>query len=84
MDVRARIVGQLARYLRLSPDAIEGDTPIADYGLDSSVAVSFSGEVGRWVGRQQDPSLLWIYPTVDALLQHVLNELKTRSTANAA
>ncbi len=84
VDVRARIVGQLARYLRLSPDAIEGDTPIADYGLDSSVAVSFSGEVGRWVGRQQDPSLLWIYPTVDALLQHVLNELKTRSTANAA
>jgi acyl-CoA synthetase (AMP-forming)/AMP-acid ligase II/acyl carrier protein len=82
-EIGAVIKAQLARYLRIAADSIDDDTPIADYGLDSSVAVGFSGEIARWVGRPQDPSLLWICPTVEALRRHVLDELQAAAPAGA-
>ena len=73
-DVRGWLLSRLSNSLGITSSAIENDAPIADYGLDSSVAISLSSEIASWVGREQDSSLLWIYPSVNALSEHILKE----------
>lgn len=73
--VRAMILARLSQLLGMHPSRIDFGTSFSDLGLDSSVAVGFAGEVEKWVGRQQDSSLLWIHPDIDSLSQHVIGEL---------
>lgn len=74
-QVRALIIARLSQLLRMPASRIDLGASFSDLGLDSSVAVGFSAEVERWVGRKQDSSLLWIYPDVDSLCGHVIAEL---------
>lgn len=74
-QVHALIVARLARHLRVSVGRLDDVATFSDLGLDSSVAVGFAAEVGRWIGRQQDSSLLWIHPNIGSLCEHVMSEL---------
>jgi len=77
-QVRRQLVARLAELLGMDAESIEDEVSMADYGLDSSLAVGLSGEIGRWVGTQQDPGLLWSCPTVQALVEHVLDAVRVR------
>ena len=70
-DIHAWLIAYLSELLELDPDEIESDDPLAAYGLDSSGAVCMIGDVGKWLGRDLDPALLYSYPTVAALTRHL-------------
>ncbi|KRE90072.1 hypothetical protein ASG87_18880 [Frateuria sp. Soil773] len=78
--VHALIVAKLAKQLRMPVARIDPGASFSDLGLDSSAAVGFASDVERWIGRRQDSSLLWIYPNIDALCNHVLHELASVRT----
>lgn len=78
-EVRRHLVARLAVLLNMDADSIEDEVAIADYGLDSSLAVGMSGEIGRWLGAEQDPGLLWSCPTVNALVEHVTDQIRMRT-----
>ena len=42
------------------------------YGLDSSAAISITEMLGNYLGRNLDPRLLYDYPTVQSLVQHLV------------
>jgi hypothetical protein len=67
----------LAIYLRVRSDEIDVSQSFAYYGLDSSVAVSLTGDLGDLADgllfKKLDPMLFWEYTYIEALAQHLVN-----------
>ncbi|BBD69135.1 phosphopantetheine-binding protein [Nostoc commune NIES-4072] len=75
-EIQAWIVLYLADLLEVDSDEIEVTIPFDRYGLDSSAAVGLTGDLEDWLGCELDPTLLYDYPTVEALVKHLVSELK--------
>lgn len=65
------LISHLALYLKMPADEIDITEPLAAYGLDSSVAVSTTGELATWLGCELEPTLFWEYPSIEALTQYL-------------
>lgn len=72
--IQAWLIARLAPYLNVSPDDIDIDEPFADYSLDSSVAVTLTGELADWLNCDLSPTLFWKYPNISTLAQHLAQE----------
>lgn len=64
----------LADQLQMAAADIEGDKPFADYGMTSVMAVTLARAVSAHLARPVPATLLWNFPTVNALANHLLNE----------
>ncbi len=69
--VRAWLVGMVAQRCNLAPGQIDSGLPLASYGLHSADMVGLSGQLADWLGRPLEPTLLYSYPTIEALAQHL-------------
>lgn len=58
----------LDRRLGARPDPRRS---LADCGLDSALAVELAAALGDWLGRPLDATLLWNYPSIQALAGHL-------------
>src|SRR5205823_7296959 len=54
-----------------APDGTDRCAPSASYGLGSIHAVSLSGELERWLGRPLAPTLVYDFPSVQALARQL-------------
>ncbi len=70
-EIQDWIVTYLGELLEVDPDDIDVTIPFDRYGLDSSAAVGLTGDLEDWLGKEIDPTLLYDYPTVEALVQHL-------------
>lgn len=78
-EIQDWIVSYLADLLEVDSDEIDVTIPFDRYGLDSSAAVGMTGDIEEWLERDVDPTLLYDYPTIEALVQHLSSQLKTKS-----
>lgn len=69
--IRDWIVTYLSRLLEVSTDEIDTEIPFDSYGLDSSAAIGLTGDLEDWLGQEIDPILLYDYPTVESLVEHL-------------
>lgn len=75
------LVNRLADHLEVPAEEIDPDCPFADFGIDSRTSVSLSGELETLVGRELTPTLVWDYPTVNAVVAHLApNTISGRPT----
>ncbi|MEH2080434.1 acyl carrier protein [Nostoc sp.] len=74
--IQVWLVSYLAEQLEINSNEIDVTIPFERYGLDSSAAVSLSGDLEEWLGCEIDPTLLYDYPTIKALARHLAEELK--------
>jgi acyl transferase domain-containing protein/acyl carrier protein len=79
-DVRAWLVERVAGKLRVPPEQLDPREPLARYGLDSLTAVQLAGELEQWLGRPLSPVLVYDYPTIDALAEHLAGADETAHT----
>jgi acyl carrier protein len=70
-EIQDWIVVYLANLLEIDPEEIDVTIPFDRYGLDSSAAIGFTGDLEEWLGKEIDPTLLYDYPTVEALVEHL-------------
>ncbi len=70
-QIRAWLVQRLAALLQVDAAAIDVTAPFARYGMDSARSVSLSGELEDWLSRRLPTTLLYQYPTVEALSRHL-------------
>ena len=70
-EIQAWIVSYLADLMEVEPDEVDVTLPFEQYGLDSAEAVELSGDLEDWLGRNLNPTLLYNYPTVEALAQQI-------------
>jgi acyl carrier protein len=74
-----RSAGDVERWLKtlvgdllgISADKIDVHAPFDRYGLDSSTAISVTIELEEFLGRELDATLLYQYPTIAELAQHL-------------
>jgi acyl carrier protein len=76
VEIQAWIVSYLAELLEIEPDEVNPTIPFDRYGLDSSAAVGLTGDLEDWMEKKLDPTLLYDYPTVEALSRHLAEEFK--------
>jgi acyl carrier protein len=73
--IRRRLRARIAELLELDASEIDMNQPLVEHGIDSMKAVTFSLELETWLDRKLPPTLLWDYPTIDALAEYVAGEI---------
>ena len=73
-DIQGWLVSYMAELLEIEPDEIDVTIPFDRYGLDSSAAVGLTGDLEDWLKTELDPTLMYDYPTIEALAKHVAIE----------
>jgi len=81
--IQAWLITRVSTALSLNPDEIDVRETFSSFGLDSRTAVSLSGDLERWLGRRLPPTLVWDYPTIDALSRHLDADASPSATAAA-
>lgn len=72
IEIQTWIVNYIAELLEVKPKKIDVTIPFDRYGLDSSAAVGLAGDLETWLERELDPTLLYDYPTIESLTQHLV------------
>ena len=70
-SIQAWLISRLAEALKVAASEIDGREPFANYGMNSMTAVSLSGDLEDWLGRTISPTIMWDYPTINALAEHL-------------
>jgi acyl carrier protein len=65
------LIARVARELDRAPEEVDPELPFATLGLDSTVAVSISGELEERLGIRIDPTAVFEYPTIRRLAGHL-------------
>jgi acyl carrier protein len=69
------LIDKLASSLGVDREEIDLEKSIFAYGLDSSVALSLTGELEIFVDLELDPTLFWEYPKISELAEYLVDEL---------
>src|SRR5690348_14597221 len=80
---QTKLVGWLSGYISdlLALDAadIDLDLSFSRYGLDSSAAVGMSGDLGTWLKLDIDPAVVYDYPCISRLAEHLSADPNVRA-----
>lgn len=71
-EIATWLTRTLGELLEMSPSEIDASAPFDRYGLDSSAAISVTEMLGDYLGRELDPRLLYDYPSIHSLVQHLV------------
>ncbi|MBP5974475.1 AMP-binding protein [Brasilonema sp. CT11] len=77
--IQAWLISKVAEQLQVVPEEIDIQQPLAQYGLSSMVAVSLAGETQEWLGHKVSPTLLYDYPSIELLAQHLAQKTAVSS-----
>lgn len=61
----------LERVLKVDIDQLESHRPFAELGIDSVFAVELAEDLGAWLGRSLEATILWNFSTVESLAGHL-------------
>lgn len=70
-EVRAWLAARIAADVGLEPAQVEGRLSFSSYGLDSAKTVALAGDLEAWLGRVVSPTLMFEFPTIDAMAEHL-------------
>ncbi len=70
-EIEEWLVNAIAGALEIDIDEIDTGTPFERFGLDSVAVIGLTGELGEWLDQQVEPSLLYDYPTINALVKYL-------------
>lgn len=66
----------VAKEMRVEPQTLDPQQKFTSYGLDSIVALSVSGDLEDLTQLELEPTLLWDYPTINALAEYIVFQLE--------
>ncbi len=80
-EVEKWLVSHMATMLKVSQNTIDTRAPFVQYGLDSLQAVTLSGDLEDWLGMTLSPTLVYDYPSIEALAHFLTNTPLTATQA---
>lgn len=83
-EIQQWLTVYLANLLELPYEDVDPTIAFANYGLDSAAAVGMTGELETWLGQDVDPTLPYIYTTIEALAQHLASGVDIKSYGEVA
>lgn len=72
---------RIARELEVAEAEISADVPIERYGLDSRIVATIAGDLEDWLHRPLEATVLWDYPTIQEVSDHLAAERRTSERA---
>lgn len=63
---------KVAGYLHVPPHTIDIDTPLADCGIDSVMAMTLCADLEYEKGLAVDTTIVWDHPTIDAIATYLI------------
>ncbi|MFM7793387.1 MAG: acyl carrier protein [Microcystis panniformis] len=69
------LTDKLASLLGVHREDIKLEKSVFSYGLDSSVALTLTGELETLLGLELDITLFWEYPMIPELAEYLADEL---------
>lgn len=73
-QIQTWLINYLSESLEIDPKSIDVTLPFESYGLDSSATVVMSGDLQTVLGIDLEPTIMFDYPTIEALSQHLGEE----------
>ena len=73
------LIEQLAQRLAIDPSEIAINEPLENYGLSSRETIELSGDLEVWLNRTLEPTLVWEYPSIQALSGFLSGESETEN-----
>ena len=73
--IQSWCVEHAAQILNVSVGEIDANTDVDRFGLDSAMAVALIMELEEWLGVELAPELLFEYPTIAGLSQHLASRV---------
>jgi acyl transferase domain-containing protein/acyl carrier protein len=70
-EIQAWLVAQLSDVLEVETGDIDIREPFDSYGLSSKDAVVLAGDLEVWLNRRLSPTLVYEYPTIEALARYL-------------
>lgn len=68
------LTAKVAQYLNVAPHTIDIDTPLADCGIDSVMAMTLCADLECERGLAVDTTIVWDHPTIDAIATYLVAE----------
>jgi aryl carrier-like protein len=65
---------KVASYLDVPPNKIDVETPLADCGIDSVLAMNLCADLEHEKGFAVDTTIVWDHPTIEAIATHLVAE----------
>ncbi len=69
------LIKRVSYYLNKDISEIATNQALAEYGLDSVYAISLCGDLEEFIGIPVEPTLAWDYPSIDEIVEFLLEEL---------
>jgi amino acid adenylation domain-containing protein len=73
-EIAEWLSAKIAAPLGVSPSTIDIREPFVHFGLGSLQTVRLAADLEQWLGRSLSPTLVYDYPTIDALARHLAAE----------
>jgi acyl carrier protein len=70
-EIQDWLVAKVGAILKVPPEEVNVTTPFTRFGLESIAAVTLATELGEWLGRDLDATLLWDFPTIEVVAKHL-------------
>ncbi len=83
-NISAWLTSQIAGILSVPEDDIAPDATFDSFGLASRDAVSLSGDLEDYLNRRLSPTLLYQYPTIRKLADHLAGSEEPAQPARSA
>ena len=72
------LVEHIAEHKQIAAHTIDRHAPFVQFGLNSLEIIGFSGALEQWLGCSLSPTLLYDYPSIDALARYLEDVLRDR------
>lgn len=69
--IESWLVAQIADRLKIPVAEVDPRSYFPSFGMDSLTAVMLVGDLEVWLGRPLEPTLMYDYPSIEALAQHL-------------
>ncbi len=79
--IAAWLAARVAEPLGIRPDEVDLRAPLAGFGIGSLRAVRLAADLEAWLGRKLSPTLVYDYPTIDALAAFPRGRSRPRAPA---
>lgn len=82
--IQSWLLSKISELLAMDADDLDVSEPLSTYGLGSIAAVSLTGDLEVWLGLELAPTLVWEYPTIEALTEYLASEAEAAESGGGA
>jgi acyl carrier protein len=74
------LIRWIARELAMPPEDVETSKSLLNYSLSSVTAMMLVGDLEEWLKLTLPPTLVWDYPSIDAIADYLTEQVGSSTT----